>query len=227
VVDYERIHPETRAEWRAWLETHHDRSPGVWLVQWRTGTGRRRLTYDDLVEEALCFGWIDSRASALDDDRSMIAMTPRKPTSVWARSNKERVERLIAEGRMTEAGLRLVEIARANGSWTTLDDIDALVVPDDLAAALAGNDQAQQHFDAFPPSARRTILYWIKSARRDRTRQSRIDEAVRLAAAGIRAPAQRRRPEPGDGDRNALPADGSDVRSSVRALPEANRREPR
>ena len=99
VAEYERIHPQTRAEWRDWLETHHDRSPGAWVIQWRTATGRRRLSYEDLVEEGLCFGWIDSKARKLDDERSMITMTPRRPTSVWSRSNKERVARLTAEGR--------------------------------------------------------------------------------------------------------------------------------
>jgi uncharacterized protein YdeI (YjbR/CyaY-like superfamily) len=187
VVDYERVHPETRAEWRAWLEAHHDRSPGVSLVQWRTATGRRQISYDDMVEEALCFGWVDSRAGTLDAERSMITMTPRKPTSIWARTNKLRIERLVAEGRMTEAGLRAVEIAKANGSWNMLDDIDALVIPDDLSAALDANERARRYFDAFPPSAKRNILYWIKSAKRPLTRARRIEQTVLLAADNIRA----------------------------------------
>lgn len=187
MADFERIHPETRAEWRAWLQEHHATSPGVWLIHWRTSSGRRRLRYDDIVEEALCFGWIDSRMRRLDDDRSMIAMTPRRPASVWARSNKDRIERLTAEGRMAEAGLRTVSAAKANGSWHALDDVDALLVPDDLAAALAADERARRHFDAFPPSARRMILHWIGSARRVQTRQRRIAETVRLAAADTRA----------------------------------------
>ncbi len=187
MVDYERIHPASRAEWRRWLEAHHDTAPGVWLVQWRAATGKRQLTYDELVEEALCFGWIDSRTNKFDDERSMIMMTPRRPTSVWAKSNKDRVERLITDGRMTDAGLRVVEIAKANGSWTMLDDVDALILPDDLVAALAQDEQARRHFDAFPPSSKKTILYWIKSAKRAGTRQRRIAETVRLAAADIRA----------------------------------------
>jgi uncharacterized protein YdeI (YjbR/CyaY-like superfamily) len=188
VVDLERVHPASRAEWRAWLAAHHATSPGVWVVQWRTATGRPRVPYGDLVEEALCFGWIDGRAGRLDAERSMLMVTPRRPTSAWARSNKERVERLVAEGRMTDAGLRAVEIAKANGSWAMLDDVDALLVPDDLRAALAGNRQAQRHFDAFPPSAKKAILHWVKSAKRSETRQRRIAETVRLAADGLRAP---------------------------------------
>jgi len=187
VSRFEQIHPQTRAEWRSWLETHHEHSPGVLVVQWRGITGKPRMTYDELVEEALCFGWIDSRAHKLDDERSANTMTPRRPTSVWARSNKERIERLIAEGRMTHAGLRVVEIAKANGSWTMLDDVDALVIPDDLSAALAENEAAQEHFAAFPPSAQKIILYWIKSAKRPETRRRRITETVRLAAANLRA----------------------------------------
>jgi uncharacterized protein YdeI (YjbR/CyaY-like superfamily) len=192
MIGHERIHLETRAEWRAWLEAHHDTSQGVGLVHWRAASGRSRLSYDDIVEEALCFGWIDGRMNRLDDDRSVILMTPRSPRSTWARSNKERVERLIAEGRMTDAGLLVVATAKANGSWTVLDDIDALVVPDDLAAALAANEHASRHFDAFPPSARKMILYWIKSAKRVETRQRRIAETVRLAAINVRAASQSR-----------------------------------
>lgn len=182
MVEYERIHPQTRAEWREWLEVHHDRSPGVWVVQWRTATGRQRLGYEELVEEALCFGWIDSTMRKLDDERSMITMTPRRPTSVWSRSNKDRVERLVAEGRMTEAGLLTVEAAKRNGSWAALDDVDAMILPEDLVAALAADERARMHFEGFTPSRKRMILYWIKSAKRAETRARRIAETVRLAA---------------------------------------------
>lgn len=182
MVEYRRIHPQTRAEWRDWLELHHDRCPGVWVVQWRTATGRRRLEYEELVEEAVCFGWIDSMAKKLDDERSMITMTPRRPTSVWSRSNKDRVERLIVEDRMTEAGLRAVEVAKRNGSWEALDDVDAMILPDDLVAALATDERARRHFEGFTPSRTRMILYWIKSAKRAETRARRIAETVRLAA---------------------------------------------
>jgi uncharacterized protein YdeI (YjbR/CyaY-like superfamily) len=188
MVGFERIHPETRSEWRAWLQGHHDTSRGVSVVQWRTATGKRQLTYDELVEEALCFGWIDSRANRLDDERSTIMMTPRRPAGVWAESNKERVRRLIVEGRMTPAGLRVIEAAKASGSWDVLDDIDAMIVPQDLLEALSHDGPARRYFEAFPPSAKKMILYWIKSAKRPETRQRRIAEAVRLAAANIRAP---------------------------------------
>jgi uncharacterized protein YdeI (YjbR/CyaY-like superfamily) len=188
VVSFERIHPETRDEWRRWLAQHHATSPGVWLVQWRMVTGRRRLSYDEIVEEALCFGWIDGRTNPLDDERSMLMLTPRKPNGTWASTNKARVERLIADGSMTAAGLRAIEIAKANGAWTILDDVDAMIIPDDLDLAFAGEPTARANFGRFPPSARKQALYWVKSAKRPETRARRVSEVVRLAALDIRAP---------------------------------------
>ena len=193
MVAFERIHPSTRTKWRQWLETHHGSSSGVEVIHWRAATGTRRVTYDDIVEEALCFGWIDGRRTKLDDERLMIMVTPRQPTSAWARSNKSRVERLIAEGRMTDAGRRAIETAKANGSWSILDDIDALIVPEDLVVVLSTDEQAQHNFAGFPPSAKKMILFWIKSAKRPETRQRRIAETVRLAAQNIRAPGPSRR----------------------------------
>jgi uncharacterized protein YdeI (YjbR/CyaY-like superfamily) len=189
VVVYEQVHPETRAEWRAWLAANHATSPGVWLVQWRTPTGRRRFEYDEAVEEALCFGWIDSLAKRLDDDRSMITMTPRKPTSGWSRSNKERLERLTAAGLMTAAGLRAVEVAKGNGAWELLDDVEALVVPPDLPAALAQDSAAAAGFATMTPSAKKAILFALKTAKKPETRARRLATAVADAAeVGRRRP---------------------------------------
>jgi uncharacterized protein YdeI (YjbR/CyaY-like superfamily) len=191
VADYEQVHPETRAEWRAWLAANHASSPGVWLVQWRTPTGRRRLEYDEAVEEALCFGWIDSLAKRLDGERSMITMTPRKPTSGWSRSNKERLERLTPAGLMTPAGLRTVEVAKANGAWELLDDVEAIVVPPDLTAVLAQDDAAAAGFATMTPSAKKAILFALKTAKKPETRARRIAAAVAEAADAGR----RRRPD--------------------------------
>jgi uncharacterized protein YdeI (YjbR/CyaY-like superfamily) len=192
VADYERVHPETRAEWRAWLAAHHAISPGVCLVQWRTPTGRRRLEYAEAVEEALCFGWIDSLAKRLDGERSMITMTPRKPTSGWSQSNKQRLERLTAAGLMTPAGLRAVEVAKANGAWELLDDVEALVVPPDLTAAIAQDDTAAAGFALMTPSAKKVILFGLKTVKKPETRARRIAAAVAEAAEVGR----RRRPDP-------------------------------
>jgi uncharacterized protein YdeI (YjbR/CyaY-like superfamily) len=180
-------HPTTRAEWRAWLEANHARPEGVWMVSWKRATGRPRVEYEEAVEEALCFGWIDAIAKTLDEERAMQWFAPRKPGSGWSATNKRRIERLLAEGRMAPAGLAKIDAARADGSWTSLDAVEALEVPDDLRAALAGYPDARRHFDAFPNSARKMILGWIASARKPETRAKRVEETARLAQENVRA----------------------------------------
>jgi uncharacterized protein YdeI (YjbR/CyaY-like superfamily) len=182
----ERLHPETRAQWRAWLERHHATSDGVWLVFWRQQSGRTGPTYDDAVQEALCFGWIDSKPAKLDDHRTMLRFSPRKRGSGWARTNKVRIERLIRDGLMTEAGLAKIEEAKADGSWTKLDAVEDLIVPDDLAAALAEHPGARQRWDQLPRSVRRSALGWIVQAKRPETRARRVAETARAAARGER-----------------------------------------
>lgn len=181
------VHPLTRAEWRAWLEQHHAHSGGVWLISYKKATGKPYVEYDQAVEEALCFGWIDSRPGALDDQRSMRWFSPRKPGTGWSRLNKERVERLSAAGLMAPAGLAKVEAARRDGSWSALDAVEALEVPPDLAVALAQYPLAQQHFEAFPRTAKRAILEWVAGAKTPATRAKRIEEAARLAQENQRA----------------------------------------
>jgi uncharacterized protein YdeI (YjbR/CyaY-like superfamily) len=185
--DVEQVHLETRAEWRAWLAAHHAESRGVQLVSWRSTTGRPAVGYVEAVCEALCFGWVDSTARRLDEERSMQYFAPRKPRSGWARTNKERVEHLRAEGLMTEAGERVVEGAVADGSWTLLDDVENLVEPDDLRAALDAAPDARLRWDAFPPSARKVMLGWLVQARTAATRDRRLAEVVAEAAQGVRA----------------------------------------
>jgi uncharacterized protein YdeI (YjbR/CyaY-like superfamily) len=172
-----------RAELRAWLESNHASSPGVNLAIGKKGGHTTALTYDDAVEEALCFGWIDSTARRLDDDRFTVLFTPRKPGGTWARTNKARVERLIAEGQMTPAGIAVIEAAKADGSWMALEDAENLVMPDDLAIALerAG---VRKRFDALAVSARQMALYWISTAKRDATRAERVSATVSAACEG-------------------------------------------
>lgn len=179
--------PLSRGEWRAWLERHHDRDEGVWLVRYKKGSGQPVLTTDEMVEEAVAFGWIDSVPKKLDADRFMIWVSPRQPGSNWSRLSKERAGRMEAAGRMTEAGRVAVERAQADGSWTALDGVENLVIPDDLAAALDAAPPARAEWDAFPPSARRHILQWILNAKRDATRSGRVEETARLAQRGERA----------------------------------------
>jgi uncharacterized protein YdeI (YjbR/CyaY-like superfamily) len=173
-----------RASWRAWLEKNHAVSPGVWLAIGKKGNPISDLGYEDAVEEALAFGWIDAKALRLDEHRYMGLMTPRKPGSGWARTNKERVERLTAEGLMAPAGLAAVERARENGSWTLLDDVEALVEPPDLSAALDAEPRARQGWGALGASARKVALYWIATAKRPQTRARRIEQTASAAAEG-------------------------------------------
>lgn len=174
--------PFDRPGWRAWLIANHATSSGVHLVSWRRGSGRASVGYEEAVEEALCVGWIDSVAGRLDEQRSLQWFSPRRSTSGWARTNKARVERLIAAGLMLPAGLDAIDEAKRNGSWTRLDDVENLVVPDDLAAALVANPPARERWDAFSRSPRRAILDWISQAKRPETRARRIAEAAESAA---------------------------------------------
>ena len=179
---YAIVDVEDRAGWRAWLEQNHAVARGAWVLRPRR-SGGAGIDYDALVEEALCFGWVDSREQPVDDDRLMQLVTPRKPGSSWARSNKERVERLA----LAEAGRRVVEAAKADGSWSRYDSAEALELPDDLVAALSSDPDAARHFDGFTDAAKRTILRWLIDAKREETRSKRVAETVRLAAKGERA----------------------------------------
>jgi len=185
--DRDRVHCETTAAWRGWLDDHHETDDGVWLVSWKGHTGKARMTYEESVEEALAVGWVDSMGATLDDDRTMLWFARRRPTSAWSRPNKVRVERLEAQGRMGPGGRRSVEVAKANGSWSKLDEVENLVVPPDLAAALAAYDGARGHWDSFPRSVRRGILEWISTAKREPTRAKRVAETAEHAARGERA----------------------------------------
>lgn len=187
----EQVEVTSRAQWRAWLKKHHTRTTGIWLVTYKKHVEGKYLSFPDFVQEALCFGWIDSLPRKLDADRTMHYLSPRKPKSIWSAVNKRHVEELLAKGLMTPAGLRKIEAAKADGSWDALNAVDSLEVPADLTKALAKNKTAKKHFEAFPPSARKFILYWIGSAKTEATRTKRIDEVVTLAAQNIRAGMQR------------------------------------
>jgi uncharacterized protein YdeI (YjbR/CyaY-like superfamily) len=181
-----RIHPDSRADWRAWLEEHQSDASGVWLVSWKARLHRPTVSYEEAVEEALCFGWIDGKTRRVDDERTMVRFSPRRRGSVWARSNKERVARLEAAGMMAEAGRRAVEVARADGSWTRLDAVEEMAIPEDLALALAARPGARDHFDAYSPSARKGVLGWIALAIRPETRARRVSLAADVAERGDR-----------------------------------------
>lgn len=176
------LHVEHREEWRKWLDQNHESSDGIWLVYWKKGTGKPYIPYPETVEEALCFGWVDSRTNRLDEERTMLFFTPRNPKSPWSRSNKERIARLAEERRMAPAGLKLVEQAKADGSWNIYDEIEDLVIPPDLAGALSKDEVARAYFEAFPGSSKKNMLWWIKTAKKPETRTARVEKVVQLAA---------------------------------------------
>jgi uncharacterized protein YdeI (YjbR/CyaY-like superfamily) len=183
----EHYHAAERTDWRAWLEANHATSPGVWFAYYKQSSGKRRISYAEAVEEALCFAWIDSRQNTFDAERAKLWFSPRKSRSAWSKTNKERVQRPAEQGLMPEAGLKAIEVAKQNGAWSALDAVEELRMPGDLGEALALNDAAQQNFDAFRPSAKKRIFWWIESAKRPDTRAKRIAETVSLAAQNLKA----------------------------------------
>ena len=186
--EYEQVEVESPEQWRGWLAEHHDSAPGAWLVTFKKqAASQRHVPYADVVEEALCFGWVDSLGRTLDEHRSQLLMTPRKPASNCSRPNKQRIERLTAAGLMAPAGLAAVEAAKASGTWTALDAVEDLIEPADLRAALDADAGARREWDAFPRSVKRGILEWILNAKRPETRARRVTETAESAAQGIRA----------------------------------------
>lgn len=180
-----RVHPETRAEWRAWLEANHERREGVWLVSWRPAAGDRpRLAYEDQIREALCFGWVDAVVNTIDEQRTSIWMSPRRKGSGWSRPNKQRIAQLEAEGLMREPGRRVIEAAIADGSWTMYDGAEDGVVPDDLAAAFAALPGSRERFDGLSKSARKAMLAWLAQAKRPETRAARVTAIAEAAGRG-------------------------------------------
>lgn len=179
---FERVEPADRKAWRQWLAKHHAKSPGIWLVLEKKNGRAQRLLLDEAVEEALCFGWIDSLPNKLDETRYLLLMTPRKPGSQWSRVNKERIKRLIQTKRMTAAGQAKIEAAKRDGSWTAIDEVEAGVIPPDLKRALAANPAARKNFEGFSASARKGLLQWLQSAKRPETRAKRLAETIAAAA---------------------------------------------
>lgn len=168
-----------------WLAEHHDQQAGVWIVTWKKHVPDRHVSHEQVLDELVAFGWTDGIARRIDDGRTRQLVSPRR-TKPWAKSYKDRAERLIAEGRMHPSGLAAVERARATGMWDAMNDVDALQVPDDLTEALHAHPPAAANFHAFPPSVRRSILRWIASARTSATRTTRIARTVTDAHHNVR-----------------------------------------
>lgn len=178
----ESFYAKNRQEWREWLDKNHLTADGLWLIYYKKNSGIPSVSYDEAVEEALCFGWIDSKVNALDNERYKQVFSPRKPKSVWSKLNKQRVEKLIAQGLMTTSGLTKIEAAKQDGSWYTLDAIEALIIPADLKQAMEANETANRYFEGFSNSSKKSILFWIDSAKRPQTRLNRISQTVSAAA---------------------------------------------
>jgi uncharacterized protein YdeI (YjbR/CyaY-like superfamily) len=175
-----------RAAWRGWLAAHHQDRAQVWLLLLKKHVREPGVSYDEAVEEALCWGWIDGLTNARDERSYAVRFTPRKPASVWSESNVARVERMIAEGRMTPAGLALVDEAKRRGAWDEAVSGRLDVTPPDLEAALAGAPAAAARWQQWPASPRRQYISWVLDAKRPETRARRIADVVRRAAAGLR-----------------------------------------
>jgi uncharacterized protein YdeI (YjbR/CyaY-like superfamily) len=179
----EELFFETRDNWRRWLEINHDKSQGIWLVYYKKITKIPSIAYAEAVEEALCFGWIDSKVQTIDELRYRQIFTPRNPKSVWSETNKKRVEMMIEAGQMTRAGLEKIEAAKKNGQWeNAYGKRDSVVMADDLKTALVQNPRAWENFGNFSTSSQSTYIRWISSAKRAETRENRISRVVELSS---------------------------------------------
>lgn len=185
-MDHQSVEVASRADLRAWLSANHQQTESIWLVTWRK-PDPRYFGYDAIVEECLCFGWVDSLPRRLDDTRTMLRLSPRNPRSAWSEINRRRVAALEAQGLIMPAGHAAIATARANGQWSRLDAVERLETPPDLAAALDAIENARGFFDAFPRSIKRGILEWIEQARTNETRQRRVRETARVAGMNERA----------------------------------------
>lgn len=172
--DLETFCPTSRAAWRQWLETNHLSKRSVWLICYKKQTNLPTVNWSEAVDEALCFGWIDSTKKTIDEKSFMQLFCPRKPNSTWSKINKDKIERLIEGGQMAPAGLEMVEMARQNGSWTILDEVEALVIPVDLEKAMKKHRGSKDYFLSLSKSVRKMILYRVVRSKRVETRQKHI-----------------------------------------------------
>jgi uncharacterized protein YdeI (YjbR/CyaY-like superfamily) len=176
-----------RKEWRTWLRKNHTKEKSVRLILYKKESSMPTIHYEEAVDEALCFGWIDSKPNKRDEESYYLLFSKRSPKSNWSKANRERAKGLIKQGLMEKAGLDMIELAKKNGTWTALIDVQNSVIPDDLQQALNKNKKALSNFEAFPPSSKRIILEWILNAKKQETREKRIIETVTLAAKNIKA----------------------------------------
>lgn len=186
--DYKNsFYAKSKAEWRSWLSKNHDKEKAVWLIIYKKESKVPSIYYSEAVDEALCFGWVDSKPNKKDENSYYQYFAPRNPKSNWSKVNKEKVARLVREGRMHKSGYALIEAAKANGSWIALDNVEQLLIPQDLLEALKKAPNAMLYFDKFPKSSKKNILEWILNAKKEETRKKRIKETAQKAGKNIRA----------------------------------------
>lgn len=181
-----KVEVKTRGELRSWLQANHYQTKGIWLITHKKSS-EYYLSYQDIVRECLCFGWIDSLPRKLDETRTMLYISPRKQGSNWSKANKEYVAELKRLALIHQSGWNKIEQAKKDGSWTFLDDVEALILPNDLKLAFSHNQIAFKNWEAFPSSVKRGILEWIKNAKKSATRSKRIADTVSKAEKNIRA----------------------------------------
>ena len=187
IQDREHLPIESAQQFHDWLSSNHSSSPGVWLVTFKKGSGKPAPTYDEMVRVALCWGWVDSVPGKIDDLQTKLYFSPRKPGSAWSKSNKQRVEELLADNQIQPAGLAKIAEAKASGAWSKIDEAQDALVPADLLEAFALYPGSHENFEAFPKGVRKQILEWITLAKTPATREKRIQETASLAAQNIRA----------------------------------------
>ena len=181
------FYAKSQKEWRQWLEKNHESEKSIWLIIYKKESKTKSVYYPEAVDEALCFGWIDSKPNKRDAESFYQYFSKRNPKSNWSKVNKEKVKRLLAEGLITKSGLEAIEIAKQNGTWNALDEVEEIIIPDDLQKAFSKKKSALTNFEKFPRSSKRGILEWILNAKRPETRQKRIQETVDLAEKNIKA----------------------------------------
>jgi uncharacterized protein YdeI (YjbR/CyaY-like superfamily) len=185
LTDLPSFQAKSRKEWRAWLKKNHTKSTGVWLVYAKKHTGIPTLSYDESVEEALCFGWIDSLRHPVDDKLWRMVFTPRKPKSAWSGPNRKRVADLIEAGLMTPAGMKMVTLAKETGTWEALQHVEQLQAPADLVKAINANRAAKKNWPSYPPGLKKIFFYRLNSAKRPETRAKRIAGIVDIIARNL------------------------------------------
>ena len=186
ISEIETYYPKTKQHWRKWLAKNNIQKDAIWLIMYKKKSDKPSITWSDAVDEALCFGWIDSIKKKLDEERSIQYFSKRKPKSTWSKINKQKVCKLIDTGFMTKVGLDCIEVAKRNGTWEILDSVEELIIPPDLETKLMTNANAMDFFLSLSKSVRKATLQWIILAKRQETRQKRINEIVELAHKGIK-----------------------------------------